>query len=108
MQQLLWLNHLPDHRVEGGVGLANRLYWNITWWEYQGQWYVKAGEDTIFNTDSQQALEAFLYGMGLAYGVLPEGLFDRLVYGVKVLAAPEDITPEERRRFQRPPEAAES
>ncbi|HEV2237898.1 MAG TPA: hypothetical protein VGR57_14660 [Ktedonobacterales bacterium] len=102
MQELVWLNRLPDNRLEGGIELVNRLYWNITWWEHEGHWYVKAGEDIILRTDSRQSAEAFLYGLSLAYAVLPDATFDHLVYLVKVLAADEDITAEERRRFERP------
>jgi hypothetical protein len=31
MQDMRWLDHLPDGTLESGVELANRLYWNIDW-----------------------------------------------------------------------------
>jgi len=53
----------------------------------------------LLRTDTREALEAFLYGLVLAYAVLPEDTFAHLVYWAKGWVEPEDITPEERARF---------
>lgn len=58
--------------------MANCLGWNIEWSEGKDAWYAWSGENTILKSDSRDAAEAFLYGSGLAYGVLPEDTFDRL------------------------------
>ena len=99
MQELPWLGHLPGNNLQGGVDLANRLYWNVTWHEHEGHWFVYGGEALIYRTDLREAAEAFLYGLGLAYAVLPEESFEHLEYCVKRWAAPEDITQEERVRY---------
>jgi hypothetical protein len=85
MQELLWLDHLPDGRVEGGIELANRLYWSITWQSSEQGWYVWSGEKLIFRADSEEAVKAFLYGLGLAYAVLPEPIFEQLQKEVRRL-----------------------
>lgn len=99
MHKLPWLDHLPDDNVQGGIDRANRLYWNITWHAHEARWFVYAGEDLIYTSDARESTEAFLYGLGLAYAVLPDDLFDRLEYGIKRLVAPEDVTRAERDRF---------
>jgi hypothetical protein len=93
MQEMQWLNHLPEGTLEGGIALANRLYWNIVWAEHEHRWYVWSGERLILETDSADAAQAFLYGLGLAYAVLPEGTFERLEYLVKQWVAPETLLP---------------
>ena len=100
MQELCWLNHLPGGTLESGIDLANRVYWNISWGECGQQWCVWAGgEHLLLRTDTRASLDAFLYGLGLAYAILPEDTFDHLVYQVKRWVEPEDITPEERAKF---------
>ncbi len=102
MQDMRWLDHLPDGTLESGVELANRLYWDISWGQCGQQWCVWVGgveQHLLLRTNTREALDAFLYGLGLAYAVLPEDTFDHVVYWVKRWGAPEDITPEERARF---------
>ena len=49
-------------------------------------WQVWAGdgESLILQTDSKEAVDAFLYGLGLAYSVLPESVFEQLRAEVKL------------------------
>jgi hypothetical protein len=86
MQVLRWLDHLPGETLEGGIERANELLWAITVHHHEGRWWVKAGEDTIFVTDSRESSDAFLYGLGLAYGVLPDHIFEQLKQAVKDIA----------------------
>jgi hypothetical protein len=78
MQELLWLEtHIGS--LDDGIELANQLYWNITVFQgTDGIWYVLSGEPVIFKSDSRESVDAFLYGLGLAYGVLPPEVFDQL------------------------------
>jgi hypothetical protein len=85
MVEMVWLDHLPEGTLDSGMQLANRLYWNIYWWEHEGRWFVKGGESVLLRTDSRETAEAFLYGLGLAYSVLPPHLFEQLEAGVKDL-----------------------
>ncbi|MGB0388823.1 MAG: hypothetical protein ACPGWR_28720 [Ardenticatenaceae bacterium] len=83
MQELVWKDHLRGETLEGGIDLANQLYWNITVRSNGQTWSVWAGEALILKTDSQEAVDAFLYGLGLAYSVLPGPVFDGLQEEVK-------------------------
>lgn len=78
MQQLPWLNRLPDSTIEGGVELTNQLYWNISLTRVGRQWSIFSGDSLIFSSDSRQETNAFLYGLSLAYAVLPGDIFERL------------------------------
>jgi hypothetical protein len=48
-----------------------------------GTIHVLAGEVTILKTSSKDAADAFLYGLGLAYSVIPPTAFERLREEVK-------------------------
>ena len=78
MQELLWLDHLPESSIERGVALVNELYWNISVVEGAGKWCVLGGDKAIFCADSRDAVHAFLFGLSLAYAVLPEPVFVQL------------------------------
>lgn len=100
MQHLLRLDRFPNQSLEGGVERVNRLYLNITWREHAGLWWVYSGESLIYTSDSREATEAFLYGIGYTYVQFPEPVFERLEYEMKRLSKPETVTPEERARFE--------
>ena len=87
MLEMPWLDeyHIPNGRLEGALELANQLYWNLTVERGQEYWVVFSGEKAILRTDSQDVLDAFLYGLGLAYGCLPIEIFARLKEHVKEL-----------------------
>jgi hypothetical protein len=85
MHEFLWLDHLPNNQLEGGIELANRLHWNITWAHHEEHWYVWSGEGLLLKTDSQEVAEAFLDGLGLAYAVFPDGIFQQLEQQVNQL-----------------------
>lgn len=94
MHEFKWLGHLlPNGTIGDGIARANRLYWSITWWDHDGIWYVKGGEDLLLKTDSREVAEAFLYGLGLAYSVLPDGIFDAIEREVKRLVGDDDPAP---------------
>jgi hypothetical protein len=80
MLEMHWLDphHLPNGTLIGGLELANQLYWNLSIVQTESEWYVYGGEKVILRTDSRDAVDAFLYGMGLAYGILPEYIFKQL------------------------------
>lgn len=78
MQQMNWLGALPDGTLEGGVELANKLAWNIKVVEKGGRWEVFGGDQVMFAADSRDCIDGFLYGLTLAYAVLPEHIFEQL------------------------------
>jgi hypothetical protein len=93
------LQYFPGGSLDGGLVIVDRLYWHITWGATGGTWYVKAGEKVIFLAETQEAVEAFLYGLGLVCALLPDDTLDHLVFWVKREFAPEDITAGETTRY---------
>ena len=87
MLEMAWLDeyHIHNGTLTGAVELANQLYWNLSVEKGEEYWVVFSGEKAILKTDSHDALDSFLYGMGLAYGCLPEEVFARLREHVKEL-----------------------
>ncbi len=73
MQQLSWLNsHIGS--LEQAIEQINKFYWNIETHESDQGWIVKGGEKVLLHTESKESVDAFLYGMALAYSVLPESI----------------------------------
>ncbi len=76
MNDLLMLEkYFPGGSLEGGIELANRLDWGITVQMAGLDYVVSSGDEPILRTENKDALQTFLYGLGLAYAVLPEELF---------------------------------
>ena len=84
---MLWLDdhHIHKGTLDGAIALANHLYWNIEVVEYPPYWFIYGGEKVILKTDSKEAVNAFLYGIGLAYGCLPDEILERLRKDLKQL-----------------------
>lgn len=94
MHEFLWLDRMPPNgTLEDGIALAKRIEWNITWAGNETRWCVWAGEDLLLRTDSKEVAEAFLYGLGLAYAVLPDAVFQSLERNVKRVIEGEDLEP---------------
>jgi hypothetical protein len=79
MQDLMWLDtHIGT--IDDAVDLINKLHWDLAISETNGVWMVTTGGDktVIFRADNRAALDAFLYGMALAYAGLPSPQFEQL------------------------------
>ena len=86
MNELLMLEkYFPGGNLEGGIALANRLDWGLSVQMSGESYVVSSGEEPILRTDTKDALESFIYGIGLAYAVLPESLFNSLVEALEEL-----------------------
>lgn len=72
MQELKWLEILPEHSLDAGVRLLNELKWNLQVREVDGAWFVNAGHQPLLKTSSRDAVEALLYGLAIAFSALPE------------------------------------
>jgi hypothetical protein len=46
---------------------------------------VSSGDEPILRVEDKDALQSFLYGLGLAYAILPEGVFNQLEKTLKNL-----------------------
>jgi hypothetical protein len=70
--------YFPEGNLEGGIELANRLDWGITVRMAGDSYVVTSGDEPILRTESKDALQSFIYGLGLAYAILPEEVFNNL------------------------------
>lgn len=83
MQELTWLkSHIGS--LEDGTELINKFYWHLTINEKDGTWFVKGGEKVIFRADSRESVDSFIYGMALAYSIIPETLVEQFREEFKV------------------------
>lgn len=71
---MIKLPYLKSHigSIEQGIILIDRFVWNVSIVEEVGEWRVYAGEKAAFASDSCEAVDAFLYGMRVAYSTIPE------------------------------------
>jgi len=86
MNDLLMLDkYFPEGNLEGGFGLANRLDWGISV-QMAGEGYVvSSGDEPILRAEHKDAIQSFIYGLGLAYAILPEKVFTSLEKALKDL-----------------------
>ncbi len=83
-QEMPWLE---DHvgSLEDGIELINRFHWFLSVVESKEgnieghHWFVLGGDQVLFSADTREAADAFLYGMALAYAVIPDYLFEYIV-----------------------------
>lgn len=86
MENLLKLEeYFPGGELLGGIELANRMDWGLSLQLSGEDWVVSSGGEPIYTTDCKKSLQSFVYGLGLAYAILPRELFDELVDDVRNL-----------------------
>ncbi len=73
---LPWIDRFPKKNLQNSFDLLEKVYWHITVEQTELYWRVHAGEDLIFQTDSKEALDAFLYGLGLTYVSIDQAIVD--------------------------------
>lgn len=79
MHEMTWLQSHLDGDLDQGVRMANQLLWNLSVRQLDDDiWCVYGGEVLIYKSVSWESIDAFIYGLGLAYAVLPVKIFDRL------------------------------
>ena len=77
MQELSMIKAIPGRNLEGAVDLLNQLKWNIRVAESENTHSVAGGHKLLLKTSSREAVDAFLYGLALAYSVLPKPILDQ-------------------------------
>ena len=86
MNDLLMLErYFPGGSLEGGIELANRLEWGLSVQMAGDDFVVCSGNEPLLRTESKDALQTFIYGLGLAYAILPESVFATLEQAIKEL-----------------------
>lgn len=84
MLKMNWLNSQIG-TLDNGIEQINQLYWflNIIENTSKNGWTVTTGESVILKADSKESVDAFVYGMALAYSIIPEEDFDNIVTEIK-------------------------
>ncbi|MGJ3238087.1 MAG: hypothetical protein ACFE0Q_05215 [Anaerolineae bacterium] len=79
--------------IDDAQQIVNDFHWFLTIDQQPDRWVVRTGERVVFSSDSREAVDAFLYGMALAYKGLPAQLYAKLfamMAGRDIIANPED------------------
>lgn len=58
--------------------IINEFHWFLNIDQIAGNYTVTTGEKVVFTADSREAVDAFIYGMALAYKGLPPQLYAKL------------------------------
>ena len=77
--------YFPEGNLEGGIELANRLDWGISVQIAGDGFVVSSGDEPILRAEHKDAIQSFIYGLGLAYAILPEQVFSSLEKALKDL-----------------------
>jgi hypothetical protein len=72
MQELKWLEVLPEQSLDAGIRLLKELGWNLKVREVDGVWFVNSGHTVLLKTSTPESVEALLYGMAISFSTLPE------------------------------------
>jgi hypothetical protein len=72
MQELKWLEVLPNQSLEDGLKLLKGLGWNIQVREVGDSLFVNSGHIVLLKTSSREAVDALLYGMAISFATLPK------------------------------------
>src|ERR1700757_390731 len=59
MQELRWMEPLPDHTLEGGLRLLDELRWSIKVTEADQHWYINGGHVRLLKASSRESEDAF-------------------------------------------------
>jgi hypothetical protein len=80
--------------VAAAQDLINAFHWFLTVEQVGEKWQVKSAERILYTGDSREHVEAFLYGMAVAYrGMSPRlyGKLFRLMTGAETEKSPVEI-----------------
>ena len=69
---------VPGGTIDGAKAHLESLWWHIKIEFGEGAWTVSAGEQKLLETSSEDAADAFIYGMALAYSLIPDDLLDEV------------------------------
>jgi hypothetical protein len=76
--EFYWLeSHLEN--LDKAQEIANEFLWNISIAKREETWIVWAGDRKLLSSTDKVVVEAFLYGLGLAYNVIPDPYRSQLI-----------------------------
>jgi hypothetical protein len=65
---------VPGESLQVALESLKKLLWNLSWRCDEGTWLLFAGDRLLFESNTEDAIWAFIYGLSLAYSALPEPL----------------------------------
>jgi hypothetical protein len=70
---------MPD--FDAAYQNIDKFAWNVLVAEEENRWAVYAGkgETLIFSSSDKGAVDAFIYGMGLAYSIFPDEFVEKFM-----------------------------
>lgn len=78
MVEMKMISLFPSASLEGGVDFLSQLKWNISFRKQGNAWLVFGGEKCLLKSSSEESAQAFVYGLVLAYAVLPDPILDHV------------------------------
>ncbi len=78
MQELIMINQIPGRSLEGGLRFLSELKWEMRMVQSDDILSVGVGHRLMLKTSSREAADAFVYGVALAYSLLPKPILDEL------------------------------
>jgi hypothetical protein len=69
------LRRIPGGSLKGATEFLEKLHWFLYIMQSDGRVYLFRGDRPMFDADSMDAVEAFVYGALMAYLSLPEPVF---------------------------------
>ncbi len=77
MQELAMIGQIPGRNLDAALRFLGELKWEIRIVEAENVLSVGAGHRLLLKTSSRDAVDAFLYGVALAYALLPKPILDQ-------------------------------
>ena len=78
MLEMKMISLLPSASLDGALGLLSQLKWNVSLKKQGDSWLVFGGEKCLLKSSSEEAAQAFIYGLALAYGVMPDTILEQV------------------------------
>lgn len=71
-------NIVPGNDWQGALRFLDTLDWNLTWRNSDDQYLLYSGDKPLVSAATKEEIEAFVVGMALGLGVLPEKILDEI------------------------------
>ena len=78
MLEMKMISLIPSGSLDGAMELLSQLKWNISFEKQGDSWLVFGGEKCLLKSSSEETAQAFVYGLALAYGVMPGPVVEQL------------------------------
>ena len=77
MHEFAMIGKIPGESIEGALRFLDELKWHIRIVQSGDTFSVGAGHRLLLKTSSREEVDTFLYGIALAYSLLPKPILDQ-------------------------------